>query len=183
AWTAAWTAEGARDPASADAHRLWEALIVSTIGDILNGNPALSDIPRAEIPFILEELSSIVAPMLAQRVEYLSAFPPGEKTTKMFRKNLGWIHAREGDMGRHYRNYEDTVEDNSKMEPAPGRLESALQHARNCTGSMLAIDALQAMFEALAESGPTKNYPEPFPMRPSGWRAGLRGYKWTIGLD
>jgi hypothetical protein len=162
---------------------LWEALIVSTIGDILNGNPALSDIPRAEIPFILEELSSIVAPMLAQRVEYLSAFPPGEKTTKMFRKNLGWIHAREGDMGRHYRNYEDTVEDNSKMEPAPGRLESALQHARNCTGSMLAIDALQAMFEALAESGPTKNYPEPFPMRPSGWRAGLRGYKWTIGLD
>jgi hypothetical protein len=183
AWTAAWTAEGARDPASADAHRLWEKLIVSTIGDTLNGEIALSKIPPAEVPFILEELSSIVAPMLAQRVEYLSAFPPGEKTTEMFRKNLGWIHAREGNMGRYYRQYEDTVEDYSKMEPHPGRLESALQHARNCTASTLAIDALQAMFEALAESGPTKNYPEPFPMRPSGLKAGLRGYNWRIGLD
>ena len=58
-----------------------------------------------------------------------------------------------------------------------------MQNALLVVASDFAIDAFEAMVSALAQSGPTKKYLEPFPMRSAPLNAGFCLYKWKVGAE
>jgi len=42
---------------------------------------------------------------------------------------------------------------------------------------------MEALYMACAESGPEKDYPEPFPMRYAGFNGGMQRLVWRVGDD
>ena len=186
AWSTAWTAPGAQDPTADDARRAWRAVIVAKVGEALEKDPLQSEIPPAERGVVLRELATVIDRVLGQRDEYLGAFPPGPKTVEMYAKHLGWIFSgRKNDgLSEDYRWYDALLEaEGQKEEPNELLLQTVLQNARIRVAVDLASEATEALYMACAESGPEKDYPEPFPMRYSGFNGGMRRLVWRVGAD
>ena len=184
AWTAAWTAPGARDPASEEGWRAWHRLIMATTERLFAAEPFASCIPAPEVPPVLDAISAYMTKHLSCRAEYLGAFTPDAQTSQMFEARLAHIcgeSTKEAICGS-YTDYERELEKEQSRrsgEYSKKFLDAALQSMRQEVMMHWASDVLQAMLE-IAESSPSKSYPEPFPFWAGSFVSIGDQYNWGI---